>query len=189
MQLISEQAQQVVDPAFANKVKEVSGAGIERCYQCHTCSLSCPVAFAMDYLPNQIIRMVQFGLKEQLLSSSTIWLCATCETCVARCPNDVDVLRVMDTLREMALEEHVEGKEKIIPTFHQTFLESIKLWGRTHELSMLIMLKLRTRAIAVGDLLLGMKMFLKGKLKPLPTKTKGAKEIKDIFEKTKGEKS
>jgi len=189
MQFTSEQDQKICDLAFANKVKEISRAGLERCYQCHTCSLSCPVAFAMDYLPNQIIRMVQLGLKEQVLSSSTIWLCATCETCVARCPYDVDVLRVMDTLREMALEEKVEGKEKVIPIFHQTFLGSIKTWGRTHELSMLILLKLKTRAISLGDLLLGVKMFLKGKLKPLPTRTKGAKEIKDIFEKTKGEES
>lgn len=189
MRFISEQAQKICDPTFANKVKEVSGAGLERCYQCHTCSLSCPVAFAMDYLPNQIIRMVQLGLKEQVLSSSTIWLCATCETCVARCPNDVDVLRVMDTLREMALEQKVEGREKDIPIFHKTFLGSIKLWGRTHELSMLILLKLKTRKMAIGDLLLGIRMFLKGKLKPIPKKTKGAKEIKAIFEKTKGEES
>jgi heterodisulfide reductase subunit C len=187
MQFTIEQSQKTCDPTFANRVKEISRAGLERCYQCHTCTLSCPVAFAMDYLPNQIIRMVQMGLKEQVLSSSTIWLCAACETCVARCPNDVDVRRVMDTLREMELGEKVEGKEKLIPIFHRTFLDSIKQWGRTHELSMLIMLKLKTRKMALDELTLGLKMFLKGKLKPFPKKTKGAKEIKGIFERTKGE--
>ena len=185
MQFTSDQSQKICDPTFANRVKEISRAGLERCYQCHTCTLSCPVAFAMDYLPNQIIRMVQLGLKEQVLSSSTIWLCATCETCGTRCPNDVDVLRVIDTLREMALDEKVEGKERVIPIFHQTFLESIQGTGRQYELGMLLRLKLKTRDF-FSDLNLGLKMMLKGKLKPLPTKIKGLPAIKAIFEKTKG---
>ena len=172
------------DPAFSKRVRDISEAGLERCYQCLTCSLSCPVAFAMDYFPNQIIRMVQLGLKEQVLSSTTIWLCVTCETCVARCPNEVDVLRVMDTLREMALQEKVKGKETIIPIFHQTFLGSIKMWGKQHELSMLLLLKMRTRDI-FSDIGLGMKMLLKRKLSLLPPKVKGAEEIKAIFERTK----
>ena len=177
------------NPFFAGKVRDRCGTDFDRCYQCLTCSLGCPVSFAMDYLPNQIIRMVQLGLRDEVLSCSTIWLCATCETCVARCPNDVDVLKVMDTLKEIALEEKVKTKESEIPIFHQTFLGSIRQWGRTHELSMLILLKLKTRDIAVGDLILGVKMFLKGKLKVLPKKTKGVDEIKAIFERTKGEGS
>lgn len=186
MQFISQIGQEMGDPAFARKVKEISGSGLDRCYQCLTCSLSCPVAFAMDYFPNQIIRMVQLGLKQQALSSATIWLCATCETCVARCPNEVDVLRVMDTLREMALQERVVGKESVIPIFHQTFLGGIRSWGRQHELSMLLLLKLKTRDL-FSDLGLGLRMLLRGKLKLLPPRVKGAKEVKAIFEKTKGE--
>jgi len=186
VQFTSEQAQEIGNPAFAKRVKEISGTTLDRCYQCLTCSLGCPVNFAMDYLPNQIIRMVQLGLKEQVLKSSTIWLCATCESCVARCPNEVDVLRVMDTLREMALREGVKGKETVIPIFHETFLGSIRQWGRQHELSMLLLLKLKTRDI-FSDLGLGVKMLLKGNLKLLPPRVKGSKDVKAIFEKTKGE--
>ena len=188
MRFTSQKAEETLDPAFSRRVRELSATTLDRCYQCFTCSLSCPVSFAMDYLPNQIIRMVQLGLKQQALSCSTIWLCATCETCVARCPNDVDVLRVMDTLREMALREGVEGKEATIPIFHDTFLGNIRQWGRSHELSMLILLKLRTRDIFT-DLGLGLKMMLKGKLRLLPQRNKGLKQIKAIFERTRGERS
>ena len=173
---------QIVDPAFSQRVKQLSGIKLDRCYQCLTCTLGCPVAFAMDYHPDQIIRMVQLGLKEQVLSSSTIWICAGCETCVARCPNDVDLLRVMDTLREIALQEKIKGKEITIPIFHQNFLAGIRRFGRSHELSMLLLLKLKTRDI-LGDIGLGLKMLLKGKLKPLPHRVKGLKEIRAIFEK------
>ncbi len=185
MQFISEQVHQI-DPAFSQKVKQMADTPLDRCYQCLTCSLSCPVAFAMDYLPNQIIRMVQLGLRKQVLTSSTIWLCATCETCVARCPQEVDILRVMDALREMALGEGEEGKEKVITTFNQTFLQSVRLLGRQYELGMLLLLKLKTRDLFT-DLILGIKMLLKGKLKLLPTRIRGSKEIKAIFERTKGE--
>jgi len=188
VQFIGETGPATREPSLSSKVKELSGTDLDRCYQCLTCSLSCPVAYAMDYYPNQIIRMVQLGLKDELLKSSTIWLCATCETCVARCPNEVDVLRVMDTLREMALQENVEGKETVIPTFHDTFKGSIRLWGRSHELSMELTLKMRTKDFFT-DLIMGIKMILKGKLKILPTRIKGVKEVKDIFEKTKGARS
>ncbi len=184
MQLTSEQFQEIGDPTFSERVQQVSEAGLERCYQCLTCTLSCPVAVDMDYPPHQIMRMVQLGLKEQVLSSSSIWLCATCETCVARCPQEVDILRVMDTLREMALQEKVKGKETIIPIFHETFLESIRTFGRQHELSMMLLLKLRSRDI-FSDLNLGIKMLLKRKFGLLPPRIKGAKEMKAIFEKTK----
>jgi len=139
------------------------------------------VAFAMDYLPNQIIRMVQLGLKQQALTSSTIWLCASCESCVTRCPNDVDILRLMDALKEMALWEGVEGRERAIAAFHHTFLGSIKQWGRQHELSMLLRLKLKTRDF-FGDIDLGVKMLLKGKLKLLPPRFSGSKEVRAIFQ-------
>jgi heterodisulfide reductase subunit C len=137
----------------------------------------------MDYHPDQIIRMAQLGLKKQVLSSSTIWLCASCETCVTRCPHDIDILRVMDTLREIALREKIKGKEVAIPVFHQHFLDSISRFGRPHELSLLLLLKLKTGDF-LGDIGLGVKMLLKGKLKPLPHRVKGLKEIRAIFKKT-----
>ena len=174
---------QVVDPAFSQQVKQLSGVKLDRCYQCFTCTLGCPVAFAMDYHPDQMIRMVQLGLKKQVLGSSTIWICAGCEACVTRCPNDIDILRVMDTLREIALQEKIKGKEVTIPIFHQNFLDNIRRFGRSHELSMLLLLKLKTRDI-LSDIGLGVKMLSKGKLKLLPHRVKGLKEIRAIFKRT-----
>ncbi len=170
------------DISFFQRVREASQTNIAPCYQCLTCSLSCPVAFAMDYLPNQIIRMVQLGLKERTLSSSTIWICAGCETCVARCPNEVDILRLMDTLREMSLQEGF-ASQTTITAFNHAFLNSIKRWGRQHELPMLLQFKLKTRDF-FSDLDLGVKMMLKGKLKLLPPHFKDSAAVRAIFEKT-----
>ncbi len=183
MEYIGDSGSEVCDQAFAQKVKALSNSDLDRCYQCYTCTAGCPVAYTMDYYPHQLMRMVQLGVKEKVLNCSTIWLCATCETCATRCPNEINLVSVMDTLREMALEEGVELKEKEIVSMHKTFLSMVKCFGRQHEISLLVLLKIKTREF-LKDLILGMKMFLKGKLKIMPHKIKGVKEIKAIFERS-----
>ncbi len=86
------------------RVEEISGQNVLACYQCGKCSAGCPAAEAMDLLPNQVIRLVQLGLVEEAMGSQTIWYCAACLTCAARCPKGVDLARVMEALRELALE-------------------------------------------------------------------------------------
>jgi heterodisulfide reductase subunit C len=67
-------------------LEKKAGVNITDCYQCGKCSAGCPVAFAMDKTPRQIIRLLQLGFLEEALKSRTIWLCATCQTCSTRCP-------------------------------------------------------------------------------------------------------
>ncbi len=145
MEYITKNETEICNQAFAHKVKEVSNAHIDRCSQCYTCTAGCPVAFAMDYYPPQIMRMVQLGIKNKTLASSTIWLCAACETCATRCPNGVNLVSVMDTLREMALTEGIEVKEKDIVAMHRTFLSLVRAFGRQHEISLLVLLKVKTK--------------------------------------------
>jgi len=163
----------------------MAGTSVVRCYQCMTCSLGCPVAFAIDDLPHQIVRMVQLGMAKRALSSSTIWRCAACETCVARCPNGVDVLGVMDALREMALTEKAEIGDPAVTAFNRTFLQNVRALGRQYDLGLILLLKLKTRDL-FSDLTLGIRMFLKGKLKLLPHKIEDSKGIKAIFQKATG---
>ena len=167
MPYFDKNGQTAYDTSFYQTVKAASGANIDRCYQCLTCSLGCPVTFAMDYLPNQLVRMVQLGMKQPTLTSATIWVCVDCEACATRCPNDVAIPQLMDALREMAQREGIRGKEKTVVTFHHAFLGSIKRWGKQYELPMLVELKLKT-ADFFSDIDLGIKMLLKGKLKLLP---------------------
>jgi heterodisulfide reductase subunit C len=88
---------------FVQMVNEISGQNVLNCYQCGRCSSGCPLTFAMRLLPNQVIRLVQLGLEEEALNSNTIWVCASCLTCHARCPRGVDLARVMEALRAISL--------------------------------------------------------------------------------------
>jgi heterodisulfide reductase subunit C len=99
----------IKDP-FVGKVEELSGQNLLACYQCGKCSAGCPAVSQMDILPNQIIRYAQLGLKEELLESKSIWICASCFTCNARCPKGINIAEVIEALRQILLrkrEDHV----------------------------------------------------------------------------------
>ena len=88
---------------FVRQVEMISGEKLLACNQCGKCSAGCPVAFSMDLLPSQVIRLAQLGI-EEVLESQTIWTCAACLTCVARCPKGVDLPRIMEALRLIAMQ-------------------------------------------------------------------------------------
>jgi len=174
-------------PTFLEEAKEKSGEDLSLCYQCLKCTAGCPTAPYMDIRPNNIIRMIQMGMKDAVLRSHAIWLCVSCETCGTRCPNEIDIGVLMDVLREMAVKEKVPAAEKNIHLLHEAFVESIRRGGRVHEATMLMEYKLRSRDFFT-DLVPGMKLFLKGKIPVLPTLIKGRDEIKRIFERCTKEK-
>ena len=107
---------------FAKKVKEISREDILLCYQCGMCSAGCPISFAMDLLPNQIIQLVRLGLEEDIAKSKTIWLCASCLTCSVRCPRGLDLAKVMEALRLINLRKNIDYV-KLAQTPHDALAE------------------------------------------------------------------
>jgi heterodisulfide reductase subunit C len=88
---------------LARRVEEVSGQNLFACYQCGNCTAGCPVSFAMDLGPHQVIRYTLLGLESEVLESNTFWICASCLQCTSRCPKGLDIARIMDALRVILL--------------------------------------------------------------------------------------
>ena len=161
---------------------------LNRCYQCSMCSDGCPVAYVMDYYPNQLIHLVRLGLKDKVLNSTTIWLCASCETCATRCPNEIEIVRLMDILREESVKAGVNNKVSNILKFHQTFLDQIRKKGRIDEVSLMMSYEMKSRQFLsvsklkeLADMALG--MLKKGKIKFPSFKRHSTREIKSIYKK------
>ncbi|MFC1585703.1 4Fe-4S dicluster domain-containing protein [Fibrobacterota bacterium] len=171
---------------FARDVEKVSRQKFADCYQCGTCAAGCPVVGYMDLLPSQVMRAVQLGQIDKVLSCKTIWLCASCETCTTRCPKELDVARIMDRLREMSLKQgKVHADMKDIATFHKVFLQTIKHGGKLFEAGMIGAYKMLRPRHLFEDLVSGLKMGLNGKVKPFPHMVKDRAAIKKIFKRSK----
>ena len=156
---MNEQAPQekpVLEPkrGLAEQIKAEHGEDVYRCYQCQKCSAGCPMTFAMDYPPSQIMRMIQLGQEDELLASKTIWACVTCNTCSIRCPNDIDIALVIDSLRERVLQEGKTPAVENVALFHKYFLDNVRKRGRTFEGELLARYQLKTGQ-AVGNAMLG----------------------------------
>jgi heterodisulfide reductase subunit D len=105
-------ASNVLDRSFLEAVDPLKK--LRTCIQCGTCSASCPTAYAMDYSPRQVWRMVNLGLRDEVLNSRTFWLCTTCKSCQVRCPRGISIMDSMVALKEYSVEKDVNIPEGMV---------------------------------------------------------------------------
>jgi heterodisulfide reductase subunit C len=65
----------------------------------------------MDLMPSTLVRLTQLGLKDELINAKTIWVCASCFNCVARCPKGIDIAKVAEALRQELLRKKLDYVE------------------------------------------------------------------------------
>ena len=108
---------------FINRVSEISGENFFNCYQCGNCSAGCPSVDEMDLLPSQVVRYLQLGMAEEVKNCKSMWVCAACTMCHARCPKGVDISKIMEALRVLRLRE-VNAQPRVdLTDFSQDYLE------------------------------------------------------------------
>lgn len=168
------------DAKFIREVQEQSGQDVNLCYQCGNCTAGCPYTAFFDIPVSRVMRMIQAGQEKAVLSCHSIWLCATCESCTTRCPNNIDVARVMDVLRHMARRKG-HAPEPQVKTFWDSFLASVERYGRVFELGLMVQYMARTGRIFT-DTDLSFTAIPKGKLGFKPHEIVGKEEVQKIFQ-------
>ena len=168
-------------------IKEVmkmpGGKKILDCIQCGSCSGGCPSLFAMDYSPMQIIKMINLGMKEEVLSSSIIWVCSLCYTCSTRCPRNIDFPTLMMSLRNKIIQENIV-KDSAKSDFHKYFFESINKYGRLHEFEVMFKVLDKTNFGSLfRNIRLGLRFLKRGKLHLRASKIETS-WVRSIVEKT-----
>ncbi len=112
-----------INSDFVNRVAEISGENFFNCYQCGNCSAGCPSVDEMDLMPSQVVRYLQLGLVDEVKNCKSMWVCAACTMCHARCPKGVDISKIMEALRVMRLRE-VDAQPRVdITDFSKDYLE------------------------------------------------------------------
>ncbi len=178
-----------LDPNFKYEIaKEPGGENIKRCFNCTGCTVGCPITeIDKSYNPRKIIRKALLGMRKEVLTDDSLWLCASCYLCYERCPQDVKITEVMGAIRAIALREAKAGNIKLDnpkPLFDNLFINSVKKNGKWHEAGVSGMFTLKTKGIKglIDYTPMGLELFKKGKLSILPHKIKEKDEIKRIFE-------
>jgi heterodisulfide reductase subunit B len=133
----------------------------------------------MDLKPAQVVHNIRLGREDEVLNCKSIWLCQACETCTARCPQGLDLARIMDGLKMIAQRRGVQPKVPEIALFNEVFLRNINLLGRMYELGLIGELNLRTRQ-PFKDFAMGLEMLRKRKLKILPSYVRYPKRVKPL---------
>jgi heterodisulfide reductase subunit C len=184
-------------------VAEEGGAHLKKCFQCSSCTLTCPVADAgFDLNPRQVIRQVLVGMRKEVLESSAIWQCVGCYECTDRCPQNVRFTEIIEALRYIAVRESknkdkskritLSKEGKLKHSFDKRFSESVWLWGRTWEAEMIGRYLMYGRGFPFGvlagfnyiSMMLG--MFLKFKIEFLPPwNSKARKGVRKIYKRSK----
>jgi heterodisulfide reductase subunit C len=96
------------------------GENIKRCFACGTCAAGCPITeIDEEYNCRRIVRQILLGMRKEVLSSPTIWLCLVCYRCYARCPQKVNFTDIMRILRYLAI------KGRHVPTQTLAWVENL----------------------------------------------------------------
>jgi len=186
---LAREAGAVAEESLTVALLRQTGVEAARCYQCGKCSAGCPLVNDMDITSSGVMRMLQTedpALEREVLRSEAIWLCASCEMCISRCPMQVDIPKVMDFMRQRSLARGMQNRKaaRSIVAFHRSFLDIVRATGRSYEIGMVADYKMRSGKLW-QDVMLAPAMFFKGKLPLLPEMVKGASGIRRIFAKSK----
>lgn len=179
------QLEKKMDLDFLEEVHKIPGGEkIADCIQCGTCSGSCPVAYMMDYAPRKLFAMIRAGYRDDVMKSDTIWICASCYMCAARCPKDIKITDIMYALKRLSIKskKNIEGKNAA--HLSKSFVRMVNRYGRNHEPFLIADFFLRTNPLGLlRNAGVGLKLLKHGRLPLLPKKIKRTDHIKKIIKK------
>jgi len=88
-----------VDPNLLLDLKDYGAVGAEICFNCGTCTATCPLTDDEHPFPRNMIRLAQLGLQDRLLESTDPWMCYYCGDCAQTCPRQAEPGETMMALR------------------------------------------------------------------------------------------
>ncbi|HUU45392.1 MAG TPA: 4Fe-4S dicluster domain-containing protein [Acidobacteriota bacterium] len=154
-----------LQPRFGQRIASIPGnEKLSSCIQCGTCSGTCPLSIYMDYTPRRIIAMTRAGFKDEVLSSFTIWLCASCYACTVECPKEIGITDIMYALKRYAIQEGACRKRFPISVLAREFFGAVLKYGRSPEGRVLLRLYLKSNPFQMlRNSRLGLRLLMRGR--------------------------
>ena len=133
--------QRMVEQYRNNFLREVQdnveeGEWVKMCMQCGVCSGSCPLGPHWDHPPHELFMMIRAGKRDEVLQSSSMWMCTSCYNCIVRCPRELPITHIMHGLAHYAKRLGIAPKNQPTHKFSQLFWKSLVKTGRVNELKL-----------------------------------------------------
>jgi heterodisulfide reductase subunit C len=175
--------------SFIQEISSMPGSEkINLCIQCGTCSASCPNANKMDYTPRELIALARAGMREEVLSSNSMWLCLSCYLCTVRCPRVIKITELMHALECLSSGSGMSTKRVLTPKLYKTFTSIAYKWGMVPEFILMLLYYLRTNLLsAIKMIPMALSALRHGRLdmKPHRLKPESQRQLKAILDKAR----
>jgi quinone-modifying oxidoreductase subunit QmoC len=112
------------------------GEWVKMCMQCGVCSGSCPFGPHWDHPPQEIFMMIRAGKRDEVLTSSSMWMCTSCYNCIVRCPRELPITHIMHGLANYAHRLGIAPKNQPTRKFAKLFWDNLTKKGRVNELKL-----------------------------------------------------
>jgi heterodisulfide reductase subunit C len=173
-----------MDLSFLEEVRAIPGGEkIVDCIQCGTCSGSCPTSYLMEDSPRDLFYKIRAGLRDEVLKSPDIWLCTSCYMCYVRCPKNIKVTDIMYALKRLSSKERFSIQWR---GYHlaKSFMKVVNRDGRNNETELLLRFFLKTNPFGlIRNSLIGLKLWLRGRLPLAPHRIRNLKQFRAIVAK------
>ena len=161
------------------------GERLMHCLQCGSCGGSCPSGADMEYTPRTLIAMINAGDRDVVLAANTMWACVSCYFCTTRCPQKIPITDIIYSLKRMSIAEQ-RYKNTDAPALAKTFTGFVDKFGRSYEAGLATGYHLLHRPLGMMKMMpMGLKMFARGRMAPLPTKIRQIEQLQAIIKKAK----
>ena len=174
---MSNYNQEMIEKYRGNFLKEVQdnveeGDWVKMCMQCGVCSGSCPLGPHWDHPPQEIFMMIRAGKREEVLESTSMWMCTSCYNCIARCPRGLPITHIMHGLATYSKRLGLAPQNQPTAKFAQLFWNNLAKKGRVNELKLGLSLYFMNgigegikKSLKMRDI--GMGMMMAGRLTPM----------------------
>jgi len=112
------------------------GEWVKMCMQCGVCSGSCPLGPHWEHPPQEIFMMIRAGKRDEVLKSSSMWMCTSCYNCIVRCPRELPITHIMHGLAHYAQRLGLAPKQQPTMKFADLFWKNLVKTGRVNELKL-----------------------------------------------------
>jgi Fe-S oxidoreductase len=83
---------------MSRAIVDAGGEALKKCYQCGTCTGTCPWTPITHFNIRKLVRYGQLGLDG---IEDFMWGCSTCKFCVDRCPRGVELIDIVTAIRNV----------------------------------------------------------------------------------------